>query len=55
MDNATTGRPRAEAFREACRQDPEAHKALVVAHTIKFGRAKQAARFAEEFDGGAEE
>jgi hypothetical protein len=51
---AEEGLRRHEAFREACRRDPQVRKDLVVTHNIKHGRAQQAAKFAAEFDGVAE-
>lgn len=53
------GKQRNEAWAQACRENPEARRDLVVAHNLKHGRKRLAAQFAEEFpdiaDAGDEE
>lgn len=41
---------RHEAWKQACKENPEQRRDLVVAHNLKYGRKKQAARFNEEFE-----
>ncbi len=41
---------RHDAWKQACAENPELRRDLVVAHNLKHGRKKQAAAFAEDFE-----